>query len=80
MLHEDHARVLLDRDRSRHRWENQPAVGCRLEELAREKILRTRQMAIEQRRPSAGTSMDARKTAPCTSRSERASGLPPTSL
>lgn len=43
---------------SRHRWENRPAVGVRLEDLDQEEILRTRQAAIEQRRLSAGTSMD----------------------
>jgi ATP-dependent DNA helicase RecG len=52
------SRLLLDRNHSRHRWENQPAVGVRLEDLDREEILRTRATAIEQRRLSAGTSMD----------------------
>ena len=55
---EEYARLLLDRNHSRHRWENQPAVGVRLEDLDREEILRTRATAIEQRRLSAGTSMD----------------------
>lgn len=58
MLQEEYARLLLDRNHSRHRWENQPAVGVRLEDLDREEILRTRATAIEQRRLSAGTSMD----------------------
>ena len=58
MAQEEYARLLLDRNHSRHRWENQPAVGVRLEELDHEEILRTRQTAIEQRRLSAGTSMD----------------------
>jgi predicted HTH transcriptional regulator len=58
MSQEEYARLLLDRSHSRHRWENQPAVGVRLEDLDREEILRTRATAIEQRRPSAGTSMD----------------------
>lgn len=58
MSQEEYARSLLDRNHSRHRWENQPAVGVRLEDLDREEILRTRQTAIEQRRLSAGTSMD----------------------
>jgi ATP-dependent DNA helicase RecG len=58
MSQEEYARLLLDRNHSRHRWENQPAVGVRLEDLDREEILRTRQTAIEQRRLSAGTSMD----------------------
>jgi ATP-dependent DNA helicase RecG len=58
MSQEEYARLLLDRNHSRHRWENQPAVGVRLEDLDREEILRTRQTAIEQRRLSAGTRMD----------------------
>jgi len=58
MSQEEYARLLLDRNHSRHRWENQPAVGVRLEALDREEILRTRATAIEQRRLSAGTSMD----------------------
>jgi hypothetical protein len=59
MPQEEYARLLLDRDHSRHRRENQRAVGVRLEGLDREEILRTRATAIEQRRLSAGTSMDA---------------------
>jgi hypothetical protein len=39
-------------------WENQSAVGVRLEDLDHEEILRTRQAAIEQRRISGGTSTD----------------------
>ncbi len=58
MSQEEYARLLLDRSHSRHRWENQPAVGVRLDDLDREEILRTRATAIEQRRLSAGTSMD----------------------
>ncbi|MCK6537536.1 MAG: putative DNA binding domain-containing protein [Polyangiaceae bacterium] len=58
MSQEEYARLLLDRNHSRHRWENQPAVGVRLEDLDREEVLRTRATAIEQRRLSAGTSMD----------------------
>jgi len=58
MAQDEYARLLLDRNHSRHRWENQPAVGVRLEDLDHEEILRTRQTAIEQRRLSAGTSMD----------------------
>lgn len=58
MSQAEYARLLLDRNHSRHRWENQPAVGVRLEDLDREEILRTRATAIEQRRLSAGTSMD----------------------
>ncbi len=58
MPQEEYARLLLDRNHSRHRWENQPAAGVRLEDLDHEEILRTRQTAIEQRRLSAGTSTD----------------------
>lgn len=58
MSQEEYARLLLDRNHARHRWENQPAVGVRLEDLDHEEILRTRQTAIEQRRLSAGTSME----------------------
>jgi len=58
MSQEEYSRLLLDRNHSRHRRENQPAVGVRLEDLDREEILRTRQTAIEQRRLSAGTTMD----------------------
>jgi ATP-dependent DNA helicase RecG len=58
MSQEEYSRLLLDRNHSRHRWENRPAVGVHLEDLDHEEILRTRQKAIEQRRLSAGTSMD----------------------
>jgi ATP-dependent DNA helicase RecG len=58
MSQEEYARLLLDRNHSRHRSENQTALGVRLEDLDREEILRTRATAIEQRRLSAGTSMD----------------------
>lgn len=58
MSQDEYARLLLDRNHSRHRWENQPAVGIRVEDLDREEILRTRATAIERRRLSAGTSMD----------------------
>lgn len=58
MTQAEYSRLLLDRNHSRHRWENRPAVGVRLKDLDREEILRTRQTAIEQRRLSAGTSMD----------------------
>lgn len=58
MSEDEYARLLLDRNHSRHRWENQPAAGVGLEDLDREEILRTRATAIEQRRLSAGTSMD----------------------
>ncbi|HQP88935.1 MAG TPA: ATP-binding protein [Thermoanaerobaculia bacterium] len=56
MSQEEYGRQLLDRSHSRHRWENQAAVGVRLEDLDREEILLTRATAIEQRRLSAGTS------------------------
>jgi ATP-dependent DNA helicase RecG len=42
MSQEEYARLLLDRSHSRHRWENQPAVGVRIEDLDREEILRSR--------------------------------------
>lgn len=58
MPQEQYGRLLLDRNHSRHRWENQPAVGIGIEDLDHEEILRTRQTAIEQRRLSAGTSME----------------------
>ncbi len=58
MPQEEYGRLLLDRNHSRHRWENQPAVDADLDDLDQEEILRTRQAAIEQRRLSAGTSMD----------------------
>lgn len=58
MSQEEYTRLLLDRNHSRHRWENQPAAGVSIEDLDREEILRTRATAIEQRRLSAGTSMD----------------------
>ena len=50
--------LLLDRAHARRRWENQPAVDVRLDELDHEEILRTREAAIQQRRISAGTSTD----------------------
>lgn len=58
MSQDDYMRLLLDRNHARHRWENQPAVGVRVEDLDHEEILRTRASAIEQRRLSASTSMD----------------------
>ena len=50
--------MLLDRAHARRRWENQPAVDVRLEDLDHEEILRTREVASQQRRISAGTSTD----------------------
>lgn len=50
--------LLLQRAHATRRWENQPAEGVHLEDLDHEEILRTRQAAIEQRRISAGTSME----------------------
>lgn len=58
MGQDEYGRLLLDRNHSRHRWENQPAVRVGLDDLDHEEIRRTRQTAIEQRRLSAGTSMD----------------------
>ena len=40
MAQEEYGRLLLDRNHSRHRWENQPAIGVRLEDLDDEEILR----------------------------------------
>lgn len=59
MSQDEYMRLLLDRNHARHRWENQPAEGVRLEDLDHEEILRTRASAIEHRRLSASTSMDA---------------------
>lgn len=50
--------MLLERAHARRRWENQPAVDVRLEDLDHEEILRTREAAIQKRRISAGTSTD----------------------
>lgn len=50
--------LLLDRNHSRHRWENQPAVGVGHDDLDHEEILHTRETAIAQRRLSASTPMD----------------------
>jgi ATP-dependent DNA helicase RecG len=58
MAQEEYGRLLLDRNHSRHRWENQPAVGVHLEDLDHEEILQTRQAAIERRRISPSTSTD----------------------
>jgi ATP-dependent DNA helicase RecG len=55
---QEYERLLLERNHSRYRWENQPAVGVVLEALDHEEILRTRETAIAQRRLSAGTPMD----------------------
>ncbi|MFO1077125.1 MAG: ATP-binding protein [Planctomycetota bacterium] len=54
----EYERLLLDRNHSRHRWENQPAVGVGLADLDHEEILRTRETAVAQRRLSAGTPLD----------------------
>lgn len=59
MSQDEYMRLLLDRNHARHRWENQPAERVRLEDLDHEEILRTGASAIEHRRLSAGTSMDA---------------------
>jgi ATP-dependent DNA helicase RecG len=55
MSQESYEKLLLERAHSRRRWENQPAVGVQLKDLDREEILRTRELAIQQRRISAGT-------------------------
>ncbi len=51
----EYEQLLLDRNHSRHRWENQPAVDVHLEDLDHEEILQTRETAIAQRRLSAST-------------------------
>ncbi len=56
---DEYMRLLLERNHARHRWENQAAEGVRLDDLDHEEIFRTRASAIEQRRLSAGTRMDA---------------------
>jgi ATP-dependent DNA helicase RecG len=58
MPQERYESLLLDRMQARWRWENQPAVGVRVEDLDAEEILRTREDAVRHRRISAGTSMD----------------------
>lgn len=58
MPQERYETLLLDRAHARRRWENQPAVDVRLEDLDHEEILRTRESAIQKRRISAGTSTD----------------------
>lgn len=47
--------MLMERAHARRRWENQPAVDVRIEDLDHEEILRTREAAIQQRRISAST-------------------------
>lgn len=49
-------RLLLERAYVAQRWENQLAVGVRLEDLDREEILRTRELAVLQNRIPAGMS------------------------
>lgn len=56
MSQERYEQLLLERAHARRRWENQPAVGVTLKDLDREEILRTRELAIQQGRISAGTS------------------------
>lgn len=58
MSQERYETLLLERTHARRRWENQPAVDIRIEDLDREEILRTRETAIQHRRISAETSMD----------------------
>jgi ATP-dependent DNA helicase RecG len=56
MPQETYERLLLERGHARRRWENQSAEGVRLRDLDHEEILRTRDLAVQQRRISAGTS------------------------
>jgi len=58
MSQEQYETLLFERAHARRRWENQDAVDVDLEDLDREEILRTREMAIQQRRISAETSTD----------------------
>lgn len=58
MPQDQYARLLLDRGHARHRWENQPALGVQIDDLDHEEILRTRELAVQQRRISAGTSTE----------------------
>ena len=58
MPQEQYKRLLLDHEHEHHRWENQSAEGVKLEDLDREEILRTRELAVLQNRVSAGTSLD----------------------
>lgn len=56
MSQEKYEKLLLDRSHALRRWENQPAVDGQIKDLDREEILRTRELAIQQRRISAETS------------------------
>lgn len=58
MSQERYETLLLERAHARRRWENQPAVDVRMEDLDHEEILRTRAAGIDKRRISAGTSTD----------------------
>jgi ATP-dependent DNA helicase RecG len=58
MPQERYEAMLLERAHARRRWENQPAVDVRLEDLDHEEILLTREAAIQKRRLSAGTPAD----------------------
>lgn len=58
MPQERYESLLLERAHARRRWENQPAVDVRLEDLDHEEILQTREAAVRHRRISAGTSTD----------------------
>ena len=56
MSQEKYEQLLLDRSHALRRWENQPATDVQIKDLDREEILRTRELAIQQRRISAETS------------------------
>ncbi len=58
MPQQRYEQLLLQRCHVLRRWENQVAVGVRLQDLDYEEILRTREAGIQSRRISAGTSMD----------------------
>jgi len=59
MSQERYGELLLERAHARRRWENLPAVDTGIEALDQEEILRTREAAVQNRRISAATALDA---------------------
>jgi ATP-dependent DNA helicase RecG len=59
MSQETYERLLLERGHAKRRWENLPSEGLTVNDLDREEILRTRDLAVQQSRISADTSRDA---------------------
>ncbi len=51
-------RMLIERGHAKHRWETLPAEGLTIEDLDRQEILRTRELAIQQNRISPDTDRD----------------------